>query len=206
MWWSYWLLYLGLGVVGGVVGWGSRRWYVIARSMRRMRNLRAQVELNPANATARAQLAEVWLDRRKPRRAVPLLEQALERDPKSAELRYLLGLAKLRSGDAKGALEPLAAALETDPKVRYGACHLAMGDALAALKRDADAIESYRRYLKINTSSLEGYCKLSAAYERAKDMPASKQARREALDTYRALPGYQRRKQFVWSLRARFGL
>ncbi len=203
MWWTYWLLYLGLT---GVVGWGSRRWYVIARSMRRMRGLRAQVELNPANATARAQLAEVWLDRGKPRRAVPLLEQALERDPKSAELHYLLGLARLRAGDAKGALAPLSTALELEPKVRYGAGYLAIGDTLTALGRVDEAIEGYRRYTKINTSSLEGYCKLAAAHERAKDMPASKQARREALATYRALPGYQRRKQFIWSLRARFGL
>ncbi len=176
MWWSYW------------------------------RSLRAQVELNPANATARAQLAEIWLDRKRPRRAVPLLEQALERDPRSAELQYLLGLARLRAGNAAGGLEPLSTALATDDKVRYGAGYLAIGDALAKVKRDDDAIEAYRRYTKINTSSLEGYCKLAALHERAKDMPASQQARREALATYRALPGYQRRKQFIWSLRARLGL
>jgi tetratricopeptide (TPR) repeat protein len=203
MWWSYWLLYLA---ITGVVGFGSRRWYIVARSARRLRSLRTQVELNPANAVARAQLAEIWLDRRKPRRAIPLLEQALERDPKGAELLYLLGLAKLRSGDAEGALEPLSTALKTEEKLRYGAAYLAIGDALARVDRKDDAIEAYRRYVKINTSSLEGYCKLAAVYERAKDMTASKQARREALETYRALPPYQRRKQFVWSLRARFGL
>ncbi|HTR50435.1 MAG TPA: tetratricopeptide repeat protein [Kofleriaceae bacterium] len=201
MWWSYYLLY---AVATAVIGVASRRWYLYARSARRMRNLRTQVELNPANAVARAQLAEIWLDRRRPARAVPLLEQALERDPKSAELRYLLGLAHLRTGHPERALEPLSAALAADDKVRYGAGYLAIGDALAATDSLDDAKEAYRRYVKINTSSLEGYCKLAAVCERAKDHDAAKKWRQEALDTYRALPGFQRRKQLRWWLAARF--
>lgn len=203
MWWTYWLLYLA-GTA--IFGWASRRWYVIARSMRRLRSLRTQIELNPANATARAQLAEIWLDRRKPRRAITLLEQALERDPESAELQYLLGLARLRSGDASGALAPLSSALARDEKVRYGAAYLAIADALARVGQHDEAIEAYRRYLKINTSSVEACCKLSWACERTKDLAAARRWREEALSTYRALPRYQRRKQLGWWLRARLGV
>jgi tetratricopeptide (TPR) repeat protein len=203
MWWSYYLLYF---VLTAIVGAASRRWYLYARSASRLRSLRDQVEINPANAVARAQLAEVWLDRRRPARAVPLLEQALERDPKSAELLYLLGLARLRAGKADQALEALGAAVEGDPKVRYGAALLTLGDAQLAVGKLDEARAAYARYVKINTSSLEGYCKLAAACERAKDTAGAKKWRDEALATYRQLPGYQRRKQLGWWLRARFAL
>jgi tetratricopeptide (TPR) repeat protein len=81
-----------------------------------------------------------------------------------------------------------------------------IADALAGVARYDEAIEAYERYLRINTSSVEGYCKLAAAHARSKDPQAAQRARREALDTYRALPRYQRRKQLVWWLRARLGL
>lgn len=203
MWWSYYLLYAALTALAGAA---SRRWYLYARSAGRLRSLRDQVELNPANAVARAQLAEVWLDRRRPARAVPLLEQALERDPKSAELLFLLGLAQLRAGRAEQALAPLSAATASDPKVRYGAAYLALGDAQLAAGKLDEARAAYARYIKINTSNLEGYCKLAALCHRAKDVEGAKQWRDEALATYRALPGYQRRKQLAWWLRARFVL
>ncbi|HUJ58208.1 MAG TPA: tetratricopeptide repeat protein [Kofleriaceae bacterium] len=197
-------------LVVALVALVGRRWLPdpiqIARYAGRVRSLRAQVELNPANAVARAQLAEIWLDKRRPRRAIPLLEQALVRDPESAELRYLLGIARLRAGDAQGALGPLGEALRRDAKLRYGSAYLAIGDALAAVGRRDEAIEAYRRFLRINTSSLEGYCKISAACERNRDDAGAKRWRGEALDTYRALPPFQRRKQLGWWLRAKLAI
>lgn len=175
-----------------------------ARHASRVRSLKTTIALNPANATARAQLAEIWLDKRRPKRAIPLIEQALERDPKSAELLYLLGLARLRAGKAESALEPLADALRHDDKVRYGSAYLAIGEALASVGRADDAIEAFQRYLKINTSSIEGYCKLLRVQRKHAPERADK-TRAEALDTYRVLPGYQRRKQLLWWLAVRFG-
>jgi tetratricopeptide (TPR) repeat protein len=191
-----------------VVAVVARRWLpdpvLYLRHAGRVHGLQQQVDINPANATARAQLAEVWLTKRRPRRAIPLLQQALERDPKSAELRYLLGLALLRAGKPNEALEPLAEALATDQKVRYGAAYLAIGDALAAVGRRDEAIEAFERYIKINTSSLEGYCKLARVRRKSGDHTGADQACKEALDTYRVLPPFQRRKQFGWWLRAKF--
>lgn len=187
----------------------ARRWLpdpvLLVRHAARVRSLQSQIELNAANATARAQLAEIRLAQHRPRRAIPLLEQALQRDPESAELRYLLGLALLRSGKPEPALEPLSAALARDPKVRYGGAYLAIADALSALDRLDEAIEAYERYLRINTSSLEGYCKLAHARDRKHDAEGARRARAEALDTFRVLPRFQRRQQLGWWLRARLG-
>jgi tetratricopeptide (TPR) repeat protein len=191
-----------------VVAVVARRWMPdpvqFFRHAGRVNSLEQQVELNPANATARAQLAEIWLAKRRPRRAIPLLTQALQRDEKSAELRYLLGLAYLDAGQATEALEPLAAALAADPKLRYGSAYLAIGDALTAVGRREEAIEAYERFLKINTSSLEGYCKLARVRRKHGDDAGADKACREAVETYRVLPRYQRRQQLGWWLRAKF--
>ena len=186
----------------------ARRWLpdpvLYLRVAGRVHGLQQQVDINPANATARAQLAEIWLAKRRPRRAIPLLEQALERDPSSAELRYLLGLARLRAGKPSDALTPLSEALAKDQKVRYGSAYLAIGEALAAVGRKEEAIEAFERYLKINTSSLEGYCKLARVRRKSGDQAGADRTCKEAVDTYRVLPKYQRRKQLYWWLRAKF--
>lgn len=188
-----------------VIAFAARRWlpdpisYV--RHAGRVRCLQQQVDINPANAVARAQLGEIWLAKRRPRRAIPMFEQALERDRTSAELQYLLGLARLRAGDAEAALPPLSEALAKEPKVRYGSAYLAIGEALAKLGRLDEAIDAFERFLKINTSSLEGYARLANARSRKKDEPGAADARKQAFETYRVLPAFQRRKQLGWWLR-----
>ena len=169
----------------------------------RVRSLTSAADLNPANATVRAQLAEIWLDKHRPGRAIPLLRQALERDPTSAELLYLLGLALLRSGQAQAALEPLADALAREERVRYGSAYLAIGDALAAVGRLDEATDAFERYLKINTSSVEAYYKLGRVKRRNRDEAGARATRTDALETYRLLPGFQRRKQLLWWLAVR---
>lgn len=192
-------------LVVAVVAFFARRWIPdpisYLRHAGRVRSLQQQVDVNPANAVARAQLGEIWLAKRRPRRAIPMFEQALERDAGSAELKYLLGLARLRSGDAERALTPLSEALAKEPKVRYGSAYLAIGEALAKLGRFDEAIDAFERFLKINTSSLEGYVKLAAARERKKDEAGAREARKQALETYRVLPPFQRRKQLGWWLK-----
>jgi tetratricopeptide (TPR) repeat protein len=192
-------------LVVAVVAMFARKWIpdpiAYLRHAGRVRRLQTQVDINPANATARTQLAEIWLAKRRPKRAVPQLEKALERDSDSAELRYLLGFAHVRAGNAEAALTPLSEALAKEPKVRYGSAYLAIGEALAKLGRLDEAIEAFERFVKINTSSLEGYARLADARSRKGDEPGARTARQQAFETYRVLPPFQRRKQLGWWLR-----
>ena len=188
----------------------ARRWipdpYLFFKHASRVNALKTQIKLNAANSHARTQLAEIWLSKRRPRRAVPLLEQALERDRDSAELRYLLGLARVRAGLAAAAIEPLTEAVTREPKLRYGHAWLALGDAYFAVGRIDDAVDAFQRASKINSSSLEIYTKLAHALEKKPDLAAAKRVRHEALETYRVLPAYQRRNQLGWWLRAKLAL
>lgn len=59
-----------------------------------------------------------------------------------AMLRYALGLALLQAGEAGRAIDELREALARD--ARYSAAWKALGGALVAQGRDAEALEAYR--------------------------------------------------------------
>jgi tetratricopeptide (TPR) repeat protein len=176
--------------------------FVLLRTAGRIGALKAQVSANPANVTARRELAMIYLERLRPGAALELLKQARERDPKNAELAYLIGLAHLRSGDAEGALAPLVESIELDPRVRFGEPYLSAAQALLKLGRLDEAEDALERYTDANSSSMEGQFRLVILrYERG-ERDAARATLRETLDTWRQLPGYQKRRQLRWWFRA----
>ncbi len=176
--------------------------WVLFRTFGRISVLRRQIDANPQNVTARRDLALIYLDRLRPGAALELVNQALQRFPDDAELLYLKGLALHRRGENEAALGPLVRAVELDPRVRFGQPYLVAGDALVALKRYDEAVDSYERFTHASGSSIEGHVKLARALKRTKDAAGAKKALDEAFTTWRSVPGYMRRKQVGWWLRA----
>src|SRR5689334_13068421 len=136
------------------------------RALSRGRALRAQVEVNPANVTARRDLATIYLDVLRPRAAATLMQEALARTPNDAELLYLSGVALHRAGSHADALGPLVRAVELDPRVRFGEPYLVVGDALSALGRQEEAEDAYERYIDSNSSEVVGYVRLARTLSR----------------------------------------
>jgi predicted Zn-dependent protease len=176
--------------------------FVIARTWGRIRSLDAQIAANPSNVTARRDLAVLWLERLRPRRALELLDEARKRSPDDAELLYLTGVARARSGDPEGALGPLVQAVEVDPRMRFGEPYLVAAGALIALGRLEEAEDALDRYVSTNSSSLQGYVRLAEVRKGRGNREGARQAIREALDTWSQLPGYRRRVELGWWLRA----
>ncbi|MDH5492426.1 MAG: tetratricopeptide repeat protein, partial [Myxococcales bacterium] len=176
--------------------------WVLMRTFGRVRSLRSQIEANPANVTARRDLARLYLERGRPRAASQLLELALRRDPQNAELLYLLGAARHRSGRDEEAIEPLVHAVEIDPRVSFGEAFLVAGDALSALGRHEAAVDAYERYVDANSSSIRGWTKLAHAHRRHGEPVAAQKALREARRTWRQIPAYRRRQELLWFLGA----
>ena len=168
---------------------------VLFRTFGRARTLGRQVEANPANVTARRDLAMLWPERRRPRRALELLVEADRRDPDNPEILYLTGLAQLRSGDPEGALPPVVRAVELGPRVRFGEPYLVGGQALLKLKRFAEAEHALDRYVGDNSSTVEGFYLLAKARAEQGDSRAAKQALLEARSTFWQLPGRTKREQ-----------
>jgi tetratricopeptide (TPR) repeat protein len=217
---GYWTYYLAWMLVsyavdqpwmlaGVVVFFALRRFlpdpWLVARTWGRIRALDAQISANPANVTARRDLALIWLERLRPRRALALLDEARARHADDAELLYLTGLARLRSGDAAGALDPLVKAVEIDPRVRFGEPYLVAAEALTALRRYEEAEDALDRYTHLNSSSLQGWVRLADVRGRRGDKKGADEARREAIATWRQVPGYRRRGELGWWFRSQWG-
>jgi predicted Zn-dependent protease len=175
---------------------------VLFRTFGRIRTLEAQIAANPANVTARRDLASIWLERLRPGRALELLDEARRRDPDNAELLYLTGLARLRSGDPEGAVEPLVKAIDIDPRVRFGEPYLVAAEALLRLGRLEEAEDALERYVDRNSSSMQGHVRLAIVRKERGDGEGAKKALAEALATWGQLPSYKRRAEFNWWLRA----
>lgn len=184
----------------------ARRWVpdplVFFRTMGHISRLKEQIAANPSNVTARRDLARIYLQRLRPGAALRLLEQALERDADSPELLFLRGQALHRTGRHEEALSPLVEAVAKDPRVGFGEAYRVAGDALRELERADEAVDAYERFLKKNSSSVEGYTKLALAHRGAKDEQAAKESLAEGLRTFGQLPGYKRRAELGWYLRA----
>jgi tetratricopeptide (TPR) repeat protein len=176
--------------------------WVWFRTAGRIRSLRIQVAQNTGNAIARRDLAMVWLERRRPRRAIPLLEEARGIDPDSAELAFLLALGYVRCRRHEEALPLLVDAQAKEPKLRYGEIYLTAALALEALARGPEAEDALLRFLKINASSVEGWVRLARLRRRQRDEDGARAALLGAVEAFEQSPGFRRRRELGWYVRA----
>ena len=194
-----WLIVIVIGLV-------LRRWLpdplLFLKHQGRVRSLQADIDANASNATARRDLAKIWLEKHRPRRALPLLEQALARDPDSLELLYLSGVSYLLAGNHQKAVDALVTVVHRDPGFMYGEAYLRAADALIALGRWDDADDALERYVKINSSSREGCSKRARVCKARGDAAGMARARADLKEVWRSLPSFQRRRQLGWYLRS----
>ncbi|MFT3775630.1 MAG: tetratricopeptide repeat protein [Minicystis sp.] len=115
---------------------------------------------------------------------------------------YLTGLARLRSGDPEGALAPLVQAVEIDPRVRFGEPYLVAAEALTALGKLEEAEDALDRYTDVSSSSLQGWVRLANVRRRRGNRKGAAEALNEAFATWRQVPGYRRRGEFGWWMKA----
>jgi tetratricopeptide (TPR) repeat protein len=182
------------------------------RTMGRISRLRAEIEVNPSNMMATRDLARLYLERKRPKQAIFLIEKTRQRMAEStrhpqgslddAELLFQLGVAKLKCGEPEAALEPLVAAIAIAPEVGRGDPYLVAGDALAKLGRWEEAEDSYERFIRKNTSSVQAYVKLARARSKRKDEAGSKDAITQGKQTWGVLPSFKRRHEWPWYLAA----
>lgn len=177
--------------------------YLYFKHAGHVRRLKAEIAHNADNVTARRDLAKIWLAKKRPRRAIVLLEAARKRDRESAELPLLLGKALLAAGRADEALPLLVEAAGKSERQMYGEAYVVAGKALRKLGRFAEAEDAFARYLAINSSSVEGRVLLACVKRELKDAAGAKAATREALETFAQVPRFRRRAELLWYVRAR---
>jgi tetratricopeptide (TPR) repeat protein len=196
--------WLGRGFLPDPVVW--------LRTIGRIRKLRAEISINPANLLATRDLARLYLERKRPKQAIELIEKTRERMAEStrhpqgskddAELLYWLGVARFRTGDAAGALDPIVAAVAIAPDTGRGDPYMVAADALSKLGRWEEAEDSLDRFIEHNQSSVGAFVKLARVRKRRKDEDGSRAAIKEAKQTWTVLPSFKRRHEWPWYLAA----
>lgn len=201
-----------------VVFYFARPWLpdpvVWVRTMGRMSRLKTDIELNPSNMVATRDLARLYLERMRPRKAIELIEKTRQRMAEStrhpqgsrddAELLFYLGLARYKSGKPAEALEPIVAAVGIAPDVGRGDPYMIAANALSDLGRWEEAEDSLDRFLDQNQSSVEVWVKLARARAKQKNAEGAREAIAQAKQTWSVLPGFLRRRQWRWWLAALF--
>jgi tetratricopeptide (TPR) repeat protein len=182
------------------------------RTMGRISKLRADIQLNPSNMMATRDLARLYLERKRPKKAIELIEKTRQRMAEStrhpqgslddAELLLQLGVARMQQGEPEAALEPLVAAIAIAPDVGRGDPYMLASDALAKLGRWEEAEDSLDRFVAKNQSSVQAYVKLARVRSKRKDEPGSKDAITQAKHTWGVLPTFKRRHEWPWYLAA----
>jgi tetratricopeptide (TPR) repeat protein len=176
------------------------RWLAGLRTMRR---LSAELQSNPANQTARRDLARAYLERRRPGAARALLDVAVAQGSDVAELWALRGEAELRTGAPAAALESLARALELDPAVGRGEPFRLAGLAHEALGNLEQTEAAFGQAADENASHVASLRLLARVRAARGDRRGAREALDEALSTYATLPGYLRRSQLGEAMQAR---
>jgi tetratricopeptide (TPR) repeat protein len=182
------------------------------RTMGKISRLRAEIAINPSNMMATRDLARLYLERKRPKQAIFLIEKTRQRMAEStrhpqgslddAELLFQLGIARLKCGEPEAALEPLVAAIAIAPEVGRGDPYLVAGDALAKLGRWEEAEDSLERFIGKNQSSVQAYVKLARARAKRKDEAGSKDAITQGKQTWGVLPSFKRRHEWPWYVAA----
>ncbi len=197
-----WLLVglVGIWLLRGVLPRPGALFGALSRAGR----LRQQVQLNRANVTARRDLATIYLDLLRPRRALELLEEGLALSVDDPELLFLSGVALHRAGRHEEALARLLSAIEKDARLRHGQPFFVAGETLLALKRWDDAVDAFERYQDFNSSDVAAHTAMARAYVGAGDATAAEKWLRAGLATWHGLPGSLKRRQFGAYLRGQW--
>lgn len=176
------------------------------RTRRRVRELRERIEGYPGDLLARRDLARIYLERRRPERAAALLEEAIAKGLHDPEAFYLLGQARLRAGDAAGALDPIVKSVSTNERLLLGEPYFTAAEALERAARLAEAEDALERGLAMNSSRVDAHVRLGRVRAGRGDTEGARNAYRAAMETWKQLPGYLQRQTFGSYLRARWAL
>ncbi len=158
--------------------------------------LKRTVEVNPYDSTARRDLGMVLLEKHMPEDALAHFLEALKKEPNSAEVNHFTGLAYLRCGKAEEAEKRLKKASEIEPRLKYGESWLFLGEAEIALGKFESALESLKKHLSINNTSIEGLYQYARALNALGKKDEARKAIEDGIRYHKGNPGFRRRRDW----------
>ena len=187
----------------------SRRLYrfrQVWRDLARIRELRAELTVNPENAKARSDLGEMLARKGRFADALIHLEKAITRCDDQPDTNFYLGWTYLARGDLEEGQRYIMRALELNPRFGYGEPHLRLGDYFFARGEYKEAIPHYEAFHEIYSSSVEGLYKLGECYLATGEREKGLEVLRDAVAAFRGAPWYRRQEERPWGRKAGWAL
>ena len=196
-------------ILGGSYLLYSRRLYRYRQAWRelgRIRQLRAELAVNPEDAKARSDLGAILARKGKFAEALVELEKAIRRCDDVPDTNFYLGWTHLMLGDLERGHQYVMRALELSPRYGYGEPHLRLGDYFFARGEHKEAIPHYEAFRSIYSSGVEGLYKLGECYRAIGEREKAIAALQEAVAAFRDSPWYRRQEERGWGRKARRAL
>ena len=196
-------------ILGGSYLLYSRRLYRFRQAWRgrgRIRELRAELAVNPEDAKARSDLGAILARRGRFADALVELERAITRCDDVPDTNFYLGWTHLMLGDLEQGQRYIRRALELNPRYGYGEPHLRLGDYFLSRGEHKEAIPHYEAFRAIHSSGVEGLYKLAQCYLEIGERDKAVEAFREGVAAFRDSPWYKRQQERGWGRKARRAL
>jgi tetratricopeptide (TPR) repeat protein len=203
-WFFWWIAIVVLWAVAQPFVARVRLWL----AKRRFIEVEGAKLLNPQNADARFQLANIYAEGRSWRRALEYASEAVrvatENPLYEGKIPYhfhrLLGDCLYRRGRLGEAVDAFRLALAAASQLGHGDARFGLGRTLLAKGEPAAAIDVLRESVRDNGSNLEAYFRWAQAAALLGNAEELEAARREFCAVARSLPRFARQKRLRWRL------
>jgi tetratricopeptide (TPR) repeat protein len=153
-----------------------------------------------------AQLGNVLLRQGRVRKAAEWFAKALEKDPQMLDARYRLGLCRFGLSDYGEAVELLEEIYREKPQYDYGLADLRLAQSHQRLGNLDSASEVYETLLRFYPGQPEGAYSYAQLMLARGDRRRASELMRDVVFSVRHSPGFQRRRNRHWLLKAKWWL
>lgn len=171
----------------------------------RMRQLKKEIEVNPANADAYLELGETYFRMGKYGQVVSFLEKAAGKMAGHPLHHFYLGAASYHLGDVERAAGEIKRAIEANPKASLGEPYVYLIKIyLESGKPEVEVEHAFNQLLLYG--SPRTFYQAAGVFQGAGDKGRARRLFRETIESYEASRGALRRKYRRWAVLSKISL
>lgn len=171
----------------------------------RLRSLKREVQVNPANAEANLELGEIHFRKGQYQEALSFLDQASSKMAGHPLYHFYYGAASYHMGKIKDGKEEIKKAVDANPKASFGEPYLYLLRIYLEEKQPDEKIEAALNQLMLYGSPKTHYL-AGKLFLSANDRPRARRLFRETIDNYEACRGALRRTYRRWAVLSKINL
>ncbi len=197
--------YLAPGLIQGVIGDVNHTWRRLRTRKRDVEELERKI-VHLDRPYHMHQLGMVYLQQGRAAKAQPWFEKALEKDDQSLDARYHLACCHFAQKQYAKSAELLETVHAQKPEHDYGMAYLRLAQSQQFVGNSARASEVYKTMLRFYPGHPEGTYHYALLLADDHSPEAARHLMQEVIFNVRHSPGFSRRRNRHWALKARWWL